>query len=319
MQRVLGIDVGGTSIKVGAFTPQGELLEQRHISTPELKGRDTFMGLVDEIIRMLQGLECTPQDVIACGLDIPAPVADDGSVGLFANIVLDPDGLVQALSEAFPNASIAFVNDCNAAALGEMWAGAARGINSFVLIALGTGVGAGIVCNGRLVAGASGSAGEIGHMTVEAHEERTCGCGRHGCLEQYASAKGLVYLYQEECKRRGVAGVEIAHETDTLSVFGALAQGDECAQLAVQKMCSYLGSAMAQVSCVVDPQLYLIGGGVAGSFATFAPELRRAFKAHALSTCKDARIEAASLGNQAAMYGCAFEALRIHKIRVDEG
>ena len=182
---------------------------------------------------------------------------------------------------------------------------------SFVLIAIGTGVGAGVVANGKLVAGAFGAGGEIGHITVEPDEPKTCGCGRHGCLEQYASAKGIVRLYLEECEARGVTPVNIEHETDTISVFRAHAAGDECATIAIDKMCSYLARAMAQVSCVVDPAMYLIGGGVAGSFATFATELRSRFEEYALRVSRPVRIEAASLGNQAAMYGCAYEALRL--------
>lgn len=313
MNVALGIDVGGTSIKVGLFTPEGELLAERKIPTPALVDSDAFAIVTDGITRVLEAHDATPADVIACGLDIPGPVADDGTVGFLPNIELDPEGLVGAITAVFPRATVAFVNDANAAALGELWAGVAHGTSSFVLIALGTGVGAGVVVNGRLVAGAFGAGGEVGHITVNKEETSACGCGRKGCLEQYASAKGIVRLYLEECERRGVKPVEVEHATDTLSVFRALESGDECAKLAVNQMCEYLAEAMAQISCVIDPSMYLIGGGVAGAFATFAPELRARFAKHALSTCKDVRIEAASLGNQAAMYGCAYEALSLRK------
>lgn len=311
MDMVLGIDVGGTSIKVGLFTPEGELLEERKVPTPALVSDEAYEAVTSGITRVLAAHDAAPADVIACGLDIPGPVADDGTVGFLPNIELDPEGLVGAISAVFPRATIAFVNDANAAALGEMWAGAARGASSFVLLAIGTGVGGGVVANGRLVAGAFGAGGEIGHITVKPDEPLACGCGRHGCLEQYASAKGVVRLYLEECERRGVEPVKVEHPTDTLSVFRALASGDECARIAVDQMCEYLAQAMSQISCVMDPAMYLVGGGVAGSFATFAPELRRRFAAHALSTCANVRIEAAGLGNQAAMYGCAYEALRL--------
>lgn len=313
MDVVLGIDVGGTSIKVGLFTPEGELLAETKVPTPALVDDAAYAVVTDGIARILAANDATAESVVACGLDIPGPVADDGTVGFLANIELDAEGLVGALSAAFPNATVAFVNDANAAALGEMWAGVAKGTSSFVLIALGTGVGAGVVSGGRLIAGSFGAGGEIGHMTVNRDEELTCGCGRKGCLEQYASATGIVRLYLAECKRRGVTPVEVEHATDTLSVFRALETGDECAKLAVDQMCEYLAEAMAQISCVIDPALYLIGGGVAGAFATFAPELRERFRAHALRTCADVRIEAASLGNQAAMYGCAYEALRLRR------
>ena len=311
MDMVLGIDVGGTSIKAGLFTPEGELLEERKIPTPALVDAAAYATVTEGLGKILAAHDATAADVIACGLDVPGPVADDGTVGLLANIKLDPEGFVGALAAEFPNASIAFVNDANAAALGEMWAGVAQGVSSYVLIALGTGVGAGVVVGGRLIAGSFGAGGEIGHITLNRDETRTCGCGRRGCLEQYASAQGIVRLYLEECERRGGTPVHVEHATDTLSVFRALAGGDECAKLAVDKMCDYLALAMSQISCIVDPEMYLIGGGVAGAFATFAPELREKFAEYALKPCKEARIEAASLGNQAAMYGCAYEALRL--------
>ena len=312
MDKVLGIDIGGTSIKVGLFTPEGELLEERKIPTPALIDDDAFAVVTGGLEKIVAAHDSSSDDVIAIGLDIPGPVADDGTVGFLPNIQLDPEGLVHAITAKYPHASIAFVNDANAAALGEMWAGVARGASSFVLIALGTGVGAGVVVNGRLVAGAFGAGGEIGHITVNPNETLTCGCGRKGCLEQYASATGIVRLYLEECERRGVTPVKVEHATDTLSVFRALAAGDDCAKIAIDQMCEYLAQAMAQVSCVVDPQMYLLGGGVAGAFATFAPRLRERFLVHALPTCKNVAIEAASLGNQAAMYGCAYEALRLY-------
>ena len=318
MEAVLGIDIGGTSIKAGFFTPEGELLEERKIPTPELIDAEAYAVVTSGLAKMCEAHDCTPDDVVALGLDIPGPVADDGMVAFLPNIKLDPEGLVSAINDAFPNATVAFVNDANAAALGELWAGVAQGISSYVLIALGTGVGAGVVVGGRLVAGAAGAGGEIGHITVNPDEKRTCGCGRKGCLEQYASATGVVRLYLEECNRRGVKPAPVEHATDTLTVFRALAAGDDCAKLAVDQMCEYLAVAMAQVSCVVDPAMFLIGGGVAGAFATFAPELRRRFAKHCLVACKDVRIEAASLGNQAAMYGCAYEALRLRNERMGE-
>ncbi len=315
MEYVLGIDVGGTTIKLGLFSAEGELLSEQKVKTPALDNEGGYQTVTDAIKLIVHGQKASRNDVIACGLDIPGPVADDGTVGLLANVDIDPEGLVQAINMCLPNATIAFVNDANAAALGEAWAGVAVGVPSFVLIALGTGVGAGVVVDGKLAAGAFGAGGEIGHIIVEPEETLTCGCGRHGCLEQYASAKGVVRLYLEECVSRGVIPVNVEHETDTVSVFRAHAQGDECATLAIHKMCHYLGLAMAQVSCVVDPAMFLIGGGVAGSFATFATELRECFEQYALPVSKGARIEAASLGNQAAMYGCAYEALRLRQER----
>ena len=306
---VLGIDIGGTSIKAGLFSPEGEILGERKIPTPALVDEMGFQMVTSGLTRLLSGYDAKMDQVIACGVDIPAPVAADGSVSMTANVELDPDGLVHALQDAMPNAIIACVNDANAATVGEMWRGAAHGVSDFVMIAIGTGVGAGVVSNGQLISGAFGAAGEIGHITVNREETRSCGCGRQGCLEQYASATGIVRLYLETCKARGVTPAPVEHATDTLTVFRALSSGDDCARKAIHQMCEYLGYAMAQISCVCDPELYLIGGGVAGGFASFAPDLRECFVKYALKGCSKARIEAASLGNQAAMYGSAYEAL----------
>ncbi len=310
MEFVLGIDVGGTSIKVGLFTKEGSLEAVTKMNTGEITSEAAFAQVTQGLKVLVEDNGGTAADVIAVGLDIPGPVDDDGKVGFLPNIELDPEGLQAALQSAFPNANLAFVNDANAAALGELWQGTARGSSSFVLVALGTGVGAGVVTGGKLVGGAFGAGGEIGHITVNREETLACGCGRKGCLEQYASAKGVVRLYKEECEFRGTEPVALDGPTDTLSVFNAYRAGDEAAKSAISEMCDALGFAMAMVSCVIDPQVYLIGGGVSGGFDLFADELRAKYREYCLSPSAAARILPASLGNQAAMYGSAFAALQ---------
>ena len=309
MDKVLGIDIGGTSIKVGLFSTEGTLEAVSKIPTGEIVSEAAFAVVTEGLKSLLADNGATPQDVIAIGLDVPGPVDDKGEVGMLANIELDPDGLQAAIKRAFPRANLAFVNDANAAALGELWQGTAKGANSFVLIAIGTGVGGGVVSNGKLISGAFGAGGEIGHVTVNRDETASCGCGRKGCLEQYASATGIVNSYKAECKRLGTEPVKLDGPTDTLSVFNALRNGDEAAVIAIKKMADYLGYAMAQISAVVDPQIYLIGGGVGGGFKTYAEDLRASFRKYCLAPSVATRILPASLGNDAAMYGCAYEAL----------
>ncbi len=313
---VLGIDIGGTSIKAGLITPEGDLVNTTKIPTGAIVGEAAFQEITAGLERLLVSNGYGIEDVIAVGLDIPGPVDDEGRVGLLANIELDPQGLKDALAAFFPGAALAFVNDANAAALGELWKGSAKGLDSFVMVTLGTGVGGGVVVGGKLVSGAFGAGGEIGHLTVVPEgETRSCGCGRHGCLEQYASAKGLVWLYRGECERRGVPGVKIAHDTDALAVFNALRAGDECAKEAVSVMCERLGYALAQISTIVDPAAYLIGGGVAGAFDLYEDQLVASFRAHCLLPSERARIVPCSLGNDAGMLGVAYAALQL---RLDE-
>ena len=309
MGMVLGIDIGGTSIKAGLFTESGTLVSSKKVPTGKIVNGDAFAEVIRGLEELLSANGASPSDVVAAGLDVPGPVDESGRIAMLPNAELDAEGLKASLAEAFPNMSLAFANDVNAAAVGEMWQGAARGVPSFALIALGTGVGAGVVISGKLVSGGFGAGGEFGHITVNRAEIAACGCGRCGCLEQYASASGVVRAYREACLERGVDGVELQGPTDTLSVFEAYRTGDEAAQVAVSIMCDSLGFALAQVSAVIDPELYLIGGGMGEGFDLFAHELRAAFRAHCLSMSADARIAPAALGNEAAMYGGAFLAL----------
>ncbi len=191
-----------------------------------------------------------------------------------------------------------------------LWKGAGLDARDFVLVAIGTGVGGGVVCDGQLVAGAFGAGGELGHITVNRAETTSCGCGRHGCLEQYASALGIVRSYVDECSARGIAPVQLQGPTDTLSVFEAYQAGDKAAQAAISTMADALGFALAQISTVLDPPLYLIGGGVSGGLPLFADELQAAFRSYCLPVSTTARIAPATLGNEAAMYGSALTALR---------
>lgn len=309
MDKVLGIDIGGTSIKAGLFSAEGTLEAVTKIPTGEITSEEAFAVVTDGLKKLLEDNGASVEDVIAVGLDIPGPVDDNGNVGMLPNIELDPAGLQAAIKREFTRANLAFVNDANAAALGELWQGSAKGLSSFVMVALGTGVGGGVVAGGKLVSGAFGAGGEIGHITVNRDEVLSCGCGRKGCLEQYSSATGVVCLYTSECAERGIEPVHLDGPTDTLSVFNACREGDVAAQAAIRQMADYLGYALAQISVIMDPQMYLLGGGVSGGFDLFAEDLRAAFRSYCLAPSINTSILPASLGNDAAMYGSAYQAM----------
>ena len=269
MKYVLGIDVGGTSIKAGIFTLEGQLKAVRTIPTSDLTTPQAFAEVTDGLTNLVSSVDGAITDVEAVGLDIPGPVDANGNVGFLPNIKLDPDGLKNALKETFFQARLAFVNDANAAALGEMWMGGAKGVKNFIMITLGTGVGGGVVLNGQLVAGANGAGGELGHLTMNYEETRTCGCGRHGCLEQYASASGIVTLYKEACEKAGKEPCALSGRSDSYSVFKAMAAGDECARTAISQMGVCLGPVcmlaigvmLAETDlkkCFSDRHLYLL-------------------------------------------------------------
>lgn len=309
MQVVLGIDIGGTSIKAGVFSLEGSLLASASAPTGAVADEAAYARVVRFLRGALHEAGAAPADVVGVGVDVPGPVDHDGAVGMLANIELDPDGLRRAFLAAFSPAAVVFANDANAAALGEYWQGAARGVDDFVLIAIGTGVGGGVVCGGQLVAGAFGAGGEIGHLTVNPAEQDACGCGRRGCLEQYASATGVVQAYLHACAKRGVTPAALDGPTDTLSVFRACECGDDAAREAIRAMADCLGFALAQVSALLDPPLYLVGGGVSAGWRLFADDLRAAYRRNCLGVSREARIAPAALGNDAALYGSAFLAM----------
>lgn len=306
---LLGIDVGGTSVKAGLFATSGELLQEGSVPTPPLvdgAAFDVVCGLLDSLLAVL---DAVPANVLGVGLDVPAPVDESGSALLVPNAQIDIPAFAQALREHFCNAAVAVLNDANAAALGELWQGAAQGEKSMVMVTLGTGVGGGIVVDGKLVAGRHGAGGEIGHICVNFDEKSSCGCGRKGCLEQYASASGVVKSYLAACKVAGQVPVELEGPTDTYSIFKALAKGDACAQSAIDTMCEYLAIAFAHIAVVVDPATFVLGGGVSGSFGTFEQQLRERFVAHAMAPTHPTQIVPAALGNRAGIYGSAYQAL----------
>lgn len=305
----VGLDIGGTTVKVGAFSEAGERLGKLAVPTPPLVDEKGYGAVTDGISQLAASLEAAADDVRGIGLAVPAPVPADGNVQIVANMDLDLLGLKAALEAAFAGATVAYVNDANAAALGELWQGGACGLKSCVLITLGTGVGGGVVVDGKVVAGANGAAGEIGHITVNPAEPLECGCGRHGCLEQYASAKGMVRVYREECARLGTEPVALSGDTDTLSLFDAYKVGDEAAKAAVSLMCDRLGLALSIVSGVTDPERFVIGGGVAGGFDLFKDELAERYRHYVLGCCADTPIVVAELGNDAGIFGAAYEGL----------
>ena len=169
-------------------------------------------------------------------------------------------------------------NDANAAALGEIWMGAAADYNSAVMITLGTGVGGGIVVDGKIIDGSRGYGGEIGHMCVNYHETKQCGCGSYGCLEQYASATGIVRLATEKLESETRSTLLKKEELSAKAVFDAVKEGDEVATEIATEMGEYLGHALANIAAVLDPAIFVIGGGVSKAGDVLLPFIEKPFK-----------------------------------------
>lgn len=307
---VIGIDIGGTSIKMGLVNPRGEVLATGTVRTGKLDNEEAFATVRDAVVSLAHDEGIDPGELPAIGLDVPGVVID-GKLAMAPNITLDMDGLLASLQAALPNTRFTALNDANAAALGETWVGAGNGASSLVMLTLGTGVGGGVVVDGRVVSGANGAAGEIGHLNVNPDESERCGCGCTGCLEQYASARGLIRLYREECARDGADEVPIAHATDALAVFEAAHGGNAQAVTSCHRLGAYLARALAAVAVTVDPSAFVIGGGMCGGWDTFGDECVEEYRRLVIPGCRETPIRVATLGNAAGFLGAARAALAL--------
>lgn len=305
---VFGADIGGTSVKLGLFYADGKLLEKWKIPTRTANGGVHVLPDVAQAIAESMGRNgISASQIVGIGIGVPGPVDDSFTVNKCVNLgwgVFNIKGRMNELLPDIPN--IAAGNDANVAALGELWQGGGRGSRSAVMITLGTGVGGGVVLDGKIVAGKNGGAGEIGHMTVEPGEIVPCSCGKCGCLEQYTSAKGIVRMAKvmlSQCdtpsKLRGIEDFTSKH------ICELAVAGDHMALKIIDRFGDYLGRAMSYISCTVDPDVFIIGGGMskAGNIVTDA--VLKYYRKYAFHVSKETGAAIATLGNDAGIYGCA--------------
>lgn len=309
-QYYIGIDVGGTSVKEGLFDEDGNLLAKASVPTPPIVDSAGFAAVTGAIDQVVAKAQIPRAFVAGIGLAVPCPIPASGDAKVKANIAINLPELRIAIQQHCPDAVVKYENDANAAAMGEAWLGSAKGVQNVVMVTIGTGVGGGVIVNGDVVSGVVGAGGEIGHMCLNPAEERTCGCGGHGHLEQYSSATGVVSNYLAECKAAGVEPLELTGPSDSRTVFQACREGDKLALAAADTMADYLGRALALIANVVDPEMFLIGGGASASADVYLDTVRDRYQRYALSASRETPIKVASLGNDAGIIGAAYVALR---------
>jgi glucokinase len=290
MGNYYGIDIGGTTIKIGLF--QDSTLRQ----TLELP-TDTGSGgqnIIPDIAR------CLTQRAEGAAMGVPGAVLADGTVNRCVNLGW---GLCHPGREftALTGIPCRVCNDANAAAVGEQWQGGGAGFDSVALVTLGTGVGAGIVLHGQLLAGAHGSAGELGHICVNPRETSPCSCGNFGCLEQYCSAPGLTKLAVQ-------AGLGSLSPKE---LFLRAEAGERAARAVTDQACDILGRGIAAFCSVLDPDVVVLGGGVSQAGEFLRSSVETAFQRYVFHASRDIQIRLAVLGNQAGMYGAARLAMEI--------
>lgn len=310
---MIGADVGGTAVKLGLFSAQGSLLEKRSIPTDTKEnGTHILPDAAVAVREMLAHRRIRMEQVAGLGAGVPGPVDAEGLVHGCVNLgwgTVDVSRVLTYLLPEIPN--IAAANDADAAALGELYYGGGKGYHSAVMLTLGTGVGGGIVLDGGVLPGYHGAAGELGHMTVNPEEKEPCACGKRGCLEQYASANGLV-----RAAKRLLAMQDTPSPLREMSSFSSVEicdlarTGDALCLAALDRCGEAIGRALSFAACTVDPEVFILGGGLSQAGDVLFEPIRAYYQRYAFSPCRSTPVVPASLGSDAGVFGCAGLILR---------
>ena len=304
-QYGFGVDVGGTTIKMGLFEMSGKLLEKWEIPTrTEEHGKYILDDIAKQVENKLSEKNISKEAVAGIGVGVPGPVKEDGTVIKCVNLGWGIFNVTEALSEK-TGLPVKAGNDANVAALGEMWQGSGKGSQDVLLVTIGTGVGGGIVIGGKMVAGSNGAAGEIGHIQVDSKEKEYCTCGKRGCLEQFASATGIVRMAKKAlAEQEWKTPLREIENLTAKDIFEAAKQGDAFGENQVEQLGEILGTAIANIACVINPEVIVIGGGVSKAGSILIQVLNKYFMEKSYHASQNARIVLAKLGNDAGIYGC---------------
>ena len=304
MRYGFGVDLGGTTVKIAFFDETGNMLDKWEIPTvTENEGRQILPDIAASVSAYIDKKALSRDQLIGVGIGVPGPVDGKGVVNKCVNLGWGVFNIQQELSRLV-GLPVRAGNDANVAALGESWKGGGQGCANMVMATLGTGVGGGIIVDGKPVSGVHGAGGEIGHLVLEPKETEVCGCGKRGCVEQYCSATGVVRLAQ---KYLGATGAESAlRSAENLTckdVFDAGKAGDTVALEILEQVYEYMGRFLANVCCTVDPEVVVLGGGVSRAGQPLLEGAKRYFDQYIFHASKSIRFSLASLGNDAGAYG----------------
>lgn len=304
MQYGFGVDVGGTSIKLGLFSQDGTLMEKWEIPTHTEHGGERILPEIAEAIEAcMQKRGLCKEQILGIGIGVPGPVDDRGNVNCCVNLNWGVFNLHDALG-ILTGMKVKAGNDANVAALGEHFAGGGKGSESSLLVTIGTGVGGGFVLHDQVMNGAHGVAGEIGHIVVNRDEPLYCTCGKRGCVEQYASANGIVRVTNKRLSESDTpSSLRDFPKLSCKDVFYCAEQGDSLAKDILEQTYDYLGEAIADACCILDPELVILGGGVSKAGQVLLDGIHRHYQAYMFHACKHTRFALASLGNDAGIYG----------------
>ena len=305
-----GIDLGGTGIKAALVDSQGRILRKKTVPTGASRPWQEIAADMNALVKDLaedKGIGL--KEIAGVGLGVPGAVdLERGELIYAPNLPTCRHTPFRRCVEEALGIPLYLDNDANVAALGEMWKGAGHGEKNMVMVTLGTGVGGGGIMGGRPLIGANGAGGEIGHICVNYFEEKCCGCGKKGCLEQYASATGIARIAREHLaadKKDSILRTYDLDKIDAKIVFDALKEGDQLAVDVVEEFGEYLAKGLADVAVVVDPSLFVIGGGVSKAGEILLTYIEKYYRKRAFFANKDTQFAIASLGNDAGICGAA--------------
>ncbi|WP_026565129.1 ROK family glucokinase [Bacillus sp. UNC41MFS5] len=310
---LVGVDLGGTTIKMAFISLHGEIIYSWEIDTDKReRGQFIPIAIARSIDQKLEELNQTKNRLIGIGIGAPGPVnEDDGSIEVAVNLGWENFPLKDIL-ERETSLPVVVENDANIAAIGEMWKGAGKGATNLIFVTLGTGVGGGIIVNGEIVHGANGAGGEIGHITSVPKDGSACNCGKSGCLETVASARGIVHLAQKELSVTDCTSKlrDFYEENQTLTakkVFDAANEGDEISKKIIQQVVYNLGLALANLANALNPEKIVLGGGVSKAGGALLGPLKQEFISFAFPrVAQGVEIVTATLGNNAGVIGGAW-------------
>lgn len=310
-KKMIGIDIGGTAIKFALIDVYGSISKKWIIRTD---AADNGNHIPNAIIRAIEAEvldgTSTQGDIIGIGIGVPGPISRNGELVKKAVNLGWSDMPLKPVIEKELKLPVILLNDANAAALGEMWKGAARGKANLVFVTLGTGVGGGIILNGEVLNGTHSSGGEIGHIPVQSEEERTCGCGNSNCLETYASATGLLNTMRLIDEKKQLT----RNAFTPIDIFDWLKEGNTLAEQAVQTTVNHLGFALAGIMNTLDVEEIVVGGGLSEAGDLLLEPLKAVIDRHVFPEIRgNYDVKKAELGNDAGIYGAVYAYLTAHQ------
>lgn len=309
---IIGVDLGGTSAKLAIATPSGELKYKWNITTDNQEGGKYIVpSIIQSLQRSLDEHDLSEQDILGIGMGSPGAVNVDQQtvVGAYNLNWTHHQAVGRQFKEAFPNTPFFIDNDANVAALGEQWLGAGNGADHVVTLTIGTGIGGGIVIDGQLYRGSQGMAGEVGHITVDPDSPLDCTCGKPGCFEALASAKGVVNLAKLMASDFEEATpfhryLESTMNVTSFDLFEAAKKEDAFALKVVNQVCKYIGLGVSHIANTLNPSVIVLGGGMSLAGEFMLERVRQYYQSFTFKEIKDStHLVLAELGNDAGVIG----------------